>query len=311
MMDLSAVFNASGPGNLREIMRLFRLDQWQFLFYRLNSIKDGYYRVHVSDPGTTVGAEDLKETMAIFKEALRLCESLKFADASETIHTSIVRLEKFPFYFDVSSVANECQHVIDAIERGMFKHSFVQVLSDRTQYLLASDTFGERAIQAFKSANYDMQQAGFCLGLELNTAAVFHLMRVAEVGLRALAFDRDVAIPKTILEFATWEEIIRQLESAEDRIKDLPKTPAREAQFDFYHGAMMEFKRFKNKWRNPVMHSRDTYDRDEALSAFTHVSAFMRLLATKISEHTRTPIQWGEEQLRDENCNGRPTASEA
>jgi hypothetical protein len=101
-----------------------------------------------------------------------------------------------------------------------------------------------------------------------------------------------------MLEFATWEQIIRGVEDAEDKIHKFQKTPAREAQYEFYHGAMMEFKRFKNKWRNPVMHSRDHYDRNEAVSAFTHVRAFMRILSEQIGESKRTPEVWGEDQLK-------------
>jgi hypothetical protein len=117
-------------------------------------------------------------------------------------------------------------------------------------------------------------------------------MRVAEHGLRALAKDRRVKVPKGPLELATWEDIIREIEKAEAAIQGYPKTLAREAQFDFYHGVNMEFKRFKNKFRNKIMHTRDSYDRDEAHSAFAHVKAFMQILSTKISEKKMTPVIW-------------------
>jgi hypothetical protein len=60
---------------------------------------------------------------------------------------------------------------------------------------------------------------------------------------------------------------------------------------------MMELRAFKNKFRNGVMHTRDQYDRDEAMSAFNHVRQFMQILAGKVSEQTRTPLIWGEAQL--------------
>ena len=82
------------------------------------------------------------------------------------------------------------------------------------------------------------------------------------------------------------------LEKAEQAIQGYKKTIAREAQFEFYHGAMMEFKRFKNKFRNGVMHTRDEYDRDEARSAFQHVKDFMVILSGNISEKKRTPLVW-------------------
>jgi hypothetical protein len=72
---------------------------------------------------------------------------------------------------------------------------------------------------------------------------------------------------------------------------------AREEQYKFYHGAMMELTRFKNKYRNPGMHTRDSYDIDEAKSVFEHVKKFMTILATRISETSRTPVKWTQKQL--------------
>jgi hypothetical protein len=118
-------------------------------------------------------------------------------------------------------------------------------------------------------------------------------MRAAEYGLRALAWDRRVKIPKNKpIELASWEDIIKKLEEAEAAIQDYPRTLAREAQFVFYHGAMMEFKRFKNKFRNRIMHTREDYDTHQAQSAFTHVREFMIILSSRISEAKRAPIIW-------------------
>jgi len=41
------------------------------------------------------------------------------------------------------------------------------------------------------------------------------------------------------LDLAKWEEITKQLELGETAIQGYRKTLAREAQFDFYHGAVM------------------------------------------------------------------------
>lgn len=156
-------------------------------------------------------------------------------------------------------------------------------------------------IAGFPSAEEDTKQACLCISVEANTAAIFHLMRVAEIGLRALARDRRVVIPKDVpLDLATWEEIIRQLEQAENAIREYKRTLAREAQLAFYHGALMEFRAFKNLWRNRTMHTREVYDANQAMSAFYHVRDFMRILASKISEYgDPLPDAWTDEQLRD------------
>jgi hypothetical protein len=158
--------------------------------------------------------------------------------------------------------------------------------------------FGDAVRDAFPSASHDIQEAGNCLAVGCGTATVFHLMRAAEYALRALANDRDVKIPKDVpIDLATWEDLLRQLEITETAIQQNTRTAAREAQYRFYHGAMMELRAFKNKFRNAVMHTRDSYDPDEALSAFNHVRDFMVILAEKISENSRSPTVWTDAWL--------------
>ena len=120
-------------------------------------------------------------------------------------------------------------------------------------------------------------------------------MRVAEYGLRALAYDRRVKLPKNKpLALATWEDVIRELEKTESAIQSYPKTHAREVQFEFYHKAMMELRAFKNTWRNRFSHTRNegAPDRDQAHSVVIHVREFMTMLASRIGENKRTPIIW-------------------
>jgi hypothetical protein len=168
----------------------------------------------------------------------------------------------------------------------------VLVNEDRAEFV-PDYSFGEKVERAFPSSIRDVADAGGCLAVDLNTAAVFHLMRVAEHGLRAIAHDRRIKIPKKRpVELATWDDIIKGLEKAEDDIIGYPQTLAREAQLAFYHGAMMQLKRFKNVFRNRVSHTREDFGRTQALGVLENVREFMGTLATRISEKTRTPVVW-------------------
>jgi hypothetical protein len=219
------------------------------------------------------------------------CEAIAFEQCYQLTVFSEKHLLDAP---SVGVVANEMTHLKESLIGETSSRRFLYVRNDRSGLLDQKSLFGLKVYRAFPSARKDIREAGNCLGAENNTAAVFHLMRVAEYGLRALARDRRITLSKKgVLELATWEQIIRQIEEAEVAIQGCPKTLAREAQFEFYHGAMMEFKRFKNKFRNRIMHTREEeYDRDEALSAFNHVRDFMRILASRISELQRTPLVW-------------------
>src|SRR5258708_19689687 len=51
---------------------------------------------------------------------------------------------------------------------------------------------GEAVTDAFPSAITDIEEAGKCLAFDRNAACIFHLMRVMEVGLKALGQRLDI-----------------------------------------------------------------------------------------------------------------------
>lgn len=237
----------------------------------------------------------LETVTKILERAATLCDEVEFKNAGLVINNIHLALGFAIANADVdySSLRSELRNAYDAVFCEYIRQRFITVDPEMKDMVDNETVFGERVRDAFPDAIYDMMEAGNCLAIRCDTAAVFHLMRVAEFGLRALARDRRIQLPKKLpLDLGTWEDILKRLEGAEDAIRNYPKTLAREAQYDFYHGAMMEFKRFKNKFRNVVMHNRYMYDHDEAKSAFNHVKDFMRILAAAISERKRTPVVW-------------------
>lgn len=243
--------------------------------------------------------QDDKLTIVVYVQVAHdFCVKHHFTDGADKTRETLraidpqMRGSSGPVTIDYSWAAAELKNVSDVLTREPEKFRFILVSQDRTAYLDDSASFGERVVEAFPSAKDDIRDAGNCLACECTTAAVFHLMRVAEHGLRALAYDRRVRVPKGPIELATWEDVLRELEKSEVAIQGYPKTLAREAQYEFVHGAMMEFKRFKNVYRNRVAHTRDPYDRHQALSVYTHVRSFMQILASHISEGRRTPLKW-------------------
>jgi hypothetical protein len=228
-----------------------------------------------------LGISESRERRAAFK-----CRSAALSAGSY--------IDKDP---NVTTIRNYLTMLINTIMDDVSSFSFLWIVPNRRHHLDAKmpfDKLGESKVHdAFPSATEEFTAAGNCLATECGTACVFHLMRGVEFGLRALARDRRIRIPKNKpLELATWEEIIKELEAAETAIKGYPKTLAREAQYDFYHGAMMQFRGFKNVFRNQIMHTRKSYDSDHAQSIFNQTREFMQTLASRITEDTRTPKIW-------------------
>ncbi|GJG89110.1 hypothetical protein tb265_42910 [Gemmatimonadetes bacterium T265] len=142
----------------------------------------------------------------------------------------------------------------------------------------------------------DIREAGRCLALGLPTACVFHLMRVAEFGLRAAAgadglrvrvvktkgnpHDKQkirVTVPH---ELAEWGDILGAIDGKLAQLRKRTRGKSAAArQIAFYSQVKAELHAFKDAWRNHVSHARDSYDVHQAQSVYTHVREFMARLA--------------------------------
>ncbi len=151
--------------------------------------------------------------------------------------------------------------------------------------------FGEAVHKTFADARYDAEQAALCIAVGASTAAIFHLMRVVEHGVRMLGRSldfrkmrqqkagKDRLVP---IENLPWEILHNQLRvRVNDRLAKLRPGPAKDKKSYFYNSILEDFQGFKDAWRNHVMHARSAYGEKESLRVLGHVERFMQLLATK------------------------------
>jgi hypothetical protein len=146
----------------------------------------------------------------------------------------------------------------------------------------------ELAWERFPSAKEDIEEAVYCYSLERNTACVFHLMRVAEVGLRGLARRMKVTVKNKPLEWAEWQDILREMNKVPDALtQTMKRGPEKDEILEFYRGCIAQFYGFKDEYRNQVSHKRKSYNEHHAASALSNVLQFMQKLAAKIDEKGR------------------------
>jgi hypothetical protein len=135
-------------------------------------------------------------------------------------------------------------------------------------------------VKNFPSATDEIEEAGKCYAAGRNTACVLHLMRVLETGLNALA--KHLNVP---YDSVNWEQITNKIPGKLDELEKLsPKPQNWKDDRKFYSEVGIHFKFIKDAYRNYAMHVHDRYDDSKALAIFNHVSAFMRHVATKLSE---------------------------
>lgn len=197
---------------------------------------------------------------------------------------------------DISMLLSETNHIVAEILRDLRSRQFIAIDAERNYFVDRDDLLGRPVADAFPSAVPDIREAGNCLAADCNTAAVFHLMRAVEWGLRALAADLGLKQVKhkikksgrvlyTPIAYSEWERILDDLQERVDaKIATLKRGTKKQELQQFYYPALRDIRGIRDAWRNHVMHTRDEYNAEDADAVFTHVKRLMNALAGRIAE---------------------------
>ncbi len=150
---------------------------------------------------------------------------------------------------------------------------FLFVANGDVNYFSGRTLFGADVYIKFPQTALDLAEAGKCFALDRNTAAVFHLMRVLEAGVKAFASNIGVTVgPKD-----TWGVILSNINTA---INILPQTTQQEKEYyQTCHGLYSGLDAIRIAWRNPTMHEiAVSYQKDEARDIFEMSRIFMCML---------------------------------
>ena len=247
-----------------------------------------------ADPMVAVDKEgdDRKRFDANFKMISTKCQEWVFDRACNRIERISMSLHRNPDY-GYANLATDLTTLREGIEDDIKFERFFHYAPHRARPLLGMrrDWATTLAPTSFPSVENEIERGLDCFGFEDYDACVFHMMRVAEIGMRALARERRIIFPKHPLEWGDWQNIIEGIEKSVRAIgTGMPRGPAKDAAMAFYSGAVAQLHGFKDKFRNAVMHVRKSYDELEAVQAMNQVRDFMNGLSVKVGETTRRPI---------------------
>jgi HEPN domain-containing protein len=222
--------------------------------------------------GIKVDAEFCKEFKEILAHLKDDCDKLNLKVSSDLLEKAIN---------DLPQGERELEQIIRAIKSEIKSNLFLYIPSHRAKY----HEFVSKIISsiAFPNSSKELINAGNCYAIGEYTACVFHSMRAAELGLRALAKHLGVAFPFPI-ELADWHNIIDKVESEIKSMKQLPKGKEKDEELRFCSSAAAQFRYFKDAYRIFVAHARETYDEFKALTIMDHTLKFIENLSIKISE---------------------------
>jgi hypothetical protein len=174
---------------------------------------------------------------------------------------------------------------------------FLWVNSEYSSFVDQDQLFGQEVWETFPLARNEIRCVGNCIATDCNTAAVFHLMRTIEWGLRDfcahLEFEEvciDWKKKKFIpVAFSDWDKILNQLPNAvEKKIDAIKRGAKKQSAQEFYLQSLQDIKAVKDAWRNHVMHTRREYTAEDALAIFGHVKNLMIRLSDRTTR-TRNP----------------------
>jgi hypothetical protein len=269
--------------SLSEIMRSYNV--WQLahsLAYLTQMQLDAEERLRAQEDAKVPVERMNNWYVPLLKLCQAECERLELTAAINRMH---------PFNLEIrqgiswSEMRNQAKALLEAIHSELCFRRFAFVTTAKATL---HDTF---ALQwgviwtQFPDVKEDSQDAVDCYALEKNTACVFHMMRVAEMGLRSIAkkvkvklTDKKEPLP---VEFATWNKVIDGIKTKIAAVRTKPKSTRQNEQLQFYSDAADQCTYIRDLWRNDVSHHRKSFNDGEALGVLTRVQQLMEFLARK------------------------------
>lgn len=126
----------------------------------------------------------------------------------------------------------------------------------------------------FPRAASELRSAGRCFAYGENTACAFHLNRVLEDGLKALAVEVGQRFDRN-----SWDAHLKDIErELNSRYKTAGSRTPDEL---FYSDLSSQFGHMKTAWRNPTMHIEAKYDEGDGLYLLQTTERFMETLCER------------------------------
>jgi hypothetical protein len=238
-------------------------------------------------PNASLREEDRVTACALLDEISCLCLEFGFTGPNEFVKRSKANIQGGDYYS--YSMMGEMASEL----RSRIKDEFADVILvwiEEPEYR-KPDLFGEAVSRNFPSASVDIEEAGSCYALGRYTACVFHLMRVTECGLRAVA-DR-VAFPDPR---GMWEPMLRYINTQMGKKYDEMPAVFR-GDLEFIAGLTAHMHAVNVAWRRRVAHFERTYTKEQAKRIFDATKGLMEHLAEKLSEVDEVDAQENRDQL--------------
>jgi hypothetical protein len=228
-----------------------------------------------------------KHLLELMKKGAAIAKDLGLIRFEHAAHLSAIQFEH-QTGIDLSSAIEKCNAASIALQHDLWTLKYVFISHDHGTLVEHPHLFGEKVLQAFPSAEIDIREAGNSIAVGNGTAAVFHLMRAVEVALVSLAYHFKIKRARHNKKYVPiqnqeWNQIISRIESKVRRKAESFLRGKKKDEFSaYYHGLLMEFRGFKDAFRNQVSHGRVAYSPSDAIAIKDRVERFLISLSEKV-----------------------------
>ena len=212
------------------------------------------------------------------KEMRTECEKLDLTHTAALISFSESAVQRKGDDYTYADMSKELDTLSFSFIDELRRNSCFLIATEKNKYFQKDDLVGPQVNTAFPSCSHEIKNAGNCYALEQNEACVFHCMCALELALHVLANELGVTFSGT-LDLQNWQNIIENIESEIKNLEKLPKSKYKSETLKLFSQAAMQFRWFKEAWRNHVMHGRDICDPGKAYSILGHTKELMQALA--------------------------------
>lgn len=221
------------------------------------------------------------------KYILVMCRNMSDELGLDSVPPLLDRIEyrlKTPDSYLCKDAHGEMSDLRSRIEDHLRNRLFFFIAPGKVAYYENKQLFGKEVADRFPNAIDDIEGAGKCLAFGQGTATVLHLMRVMEVGLKALA--KPLGIPYA----PSWESYLTQIQS---KIAARHNTKSRKwkKQEPFFRDVSGDLISIKQAWRNPTMHVVRKYSTDEAEEIFRAVRTLMQHIANNLPTGSSSAVR--------------------
>jgi hypothetical protein len=253
------------------------------IFVKIGEMYENYvngFHGKLFDGKHVLDEERADHTIRVFKDLSEKCKYLQLSTSRALLRNSVAEFERTRPTFEQSRQRLSEWFACFTAELGT--RLFFEVLPHRQPYYCTSPGVpGDGQLQGdeswklldhladqdgFPDAVFDAVEAGNCFALERFTACIYHLMRVAEHGLVAVA--RSLNVPEEKVNKG-WDGCIQGIESSIKTISSTKPSLDWQDQVKKYSDLCSWFTTIKTGWRNPVSHVPRTYSEGAAKGMFS------------------------------------------